>query len=239
MIVGFFCCEPVVHVLNNQVEETGGAIQNAMLYSLSVGGYLHRPCSARILYSLNIWFFLLPGYLIAFALMFFVPKIFLAIAFDSGGVASGTMTATFLLPFATGATLAVGGNVLTDAFGIIAMVAMTPLITIQIMGLIYEIKIRKTEREEEEVLEEIAENIEIEGHIEKDTFIDLQHGTSTTVKEGYESGDSEHIESEKISSDLLVGKQYNDIINDNDYIDFEELEKLVIPEDFDYPFDKK
>ncbi len=244
MIVGFFiiAAEPAVHVLNNQVEEiSGGAIsKNAMLYSLSVGVAISTGLAlVRILYSLNIWFFLLPGYLIAFALMFFVPKIFLAIAFDSGGVASGTMTATFLLPFATGATLAVGGNVLTDAFGIIAMVAMTPLITIQIMGLIYEIKIRKTEREEEEVLEEIAENIEIEGHIEKDTFIDLQHGTSTTVKEGYESGDSEHIESEEISSDLLVGKQYNDIINDNDYIDFEELEKLVIPEDFDYPFDKK
>ena len=73
-------------------------------------------------------------------LAFFVPKIFTAIAFDSGGVASGPMTATFLLPFAMGACQALGGNIITDAFGIVAMVAMTPLITIQIMGLVFQIK---------------------------------------------------------------------------------------------------
>ena len=83
---------------------------------------------------------LIPGYAIALILTFFVPKIFTAIAFDSGGVASGPMTATFLLPFAMGACEASGGNIITDAFGIVAMVAMTPLITIQIMGLIFKIK---------------------------------------------------------------------------------------------------
>ena len=76
----------------------------------------------------------------ALILAFFVPKIFTAIAFDSGGVASGPMTATFLLPFAQGACEAVGGNIVTDAFGVVAMVAMTPLITIQILGVIYKLK---------------------------------------------------------------------------------------------------
>ena len=84
----------------------------------------------------------MPGYALALILTFFVPKIFTAIAFDSGGVASGPMTATFLLPFAMGACGALGGNIITDAFGIVAMVAMTPLITIQVMGLITVLKER-------------------------------------------------------------------------------------------------
>ena len=83
---------------------------------------------------------MIPGYAIALILTFFVPKIFTAIAFDSGGVASGPMTATFLLPFAMGACGAIGGNLITDAFGIIAMVAMTPLITIQVMGMVFKLK---------------------------------------------------------------------------------------------------
>ena len=82
----------------------------------------------------------MPGYGIALGLSFAVPKIFTAIAFDSGGVASGPMTATFLLPFAQGACVAVGGNIVTDAFGVVAMVAMTPLITIQVLGLVYQLK---------------------------------------------------------------------------------------------------
>ena len=86
-----------------------------------------------------MWF-LIPGYAISLVLTFFVPQIFTGIAFDSGGVASGPMTATFLLPLAMGACEAVGGNILTDAFGIVAMVAMTPLLTIQILGLTGRIK---------------------------------------------------------------------------------------------------
>ena len=89
-----------------------------------------------------MWF-LVPGYAIALGTSFFVPKIYTAIAFDSGGVASGPMTATFLLPFAMGACEALGGNIITDAFGIVAMVAMTPLITIQVMGLISKLKEKK------------------------------------------------------------------------------------------------
>ena len=85
----------------------------------------------------------MPGYLSALILTFFTPKIFTAIAFDSGGVASGPMTATFLLPFAMGACLAVGGDVVTDAFGVVAMVAMTPLITIQLLGVLYKKKEKK------------------------------------------------------------------------------------------------
>lgn len=167
MVVGYFivAAEPAVHVLNDQVEEiTGGAVsKNAMMWSLSIGVSLSIGLSLiRVIYSLSIWYFLLPGYLIALILTFFVPNIFIAVAFDSGGVASGTMTATFLLPFAMGATIAVGGNVLTDAFGIIAMVAMAPLVTIQVMGLIYKIKIRNTEEEEEDVIDEIAEELDQE-----------------------------------------------------------------------------
>ena len=89
----------------------------------------------RILTEIPIMWFLVPGYAISLTMTFFVPQIFTGIAFDSGGVASGPMTATFLLPLAMGACDAVGGNIMTDAFGIVAMVAMTPLLTIQLLGL--------------------------------------------------------------------------------------------------------
>ena len=103
--------------------------------------------SIRTLTGISILWFIVPGYFIALVLTFFVPKLFTAIAFDSGGVASGPMTATFLLPFAMGACKAVGGNIITDAFGVVSMVAMTPLITIQTMGLIYRFKESKLQRE--------------------------------------------------------------------------------------------
>ena len=93
-----------------------------------------------MLTGISILWFLVPGYAIALILTVFVSKIFTAIAFDSGGVASGPMTATFLLPFAMGACEALGGNIITDAFGIVAMVAMTPLITIQVMGVVFKLK---------------------------------------------------------------------------------------------------
>ena len=96
----------------------------------------------RVLTGISILWFMIPGYAIAILLSFFVPKIFTSIAFDSGGVASGPMTATFLLPFAMGACEAVGGNITSDAFGVVAMVAMTPLITIQILGVVYRLKQR-------------------------------------------------------------------------------------------------
>ncbi len=145
IIIGYFIvkAEPAVFVLTKQVEElTSGAITaSAMGTSLSLGVAASVGLAMlRVLTGISIMWFLVPGYLIALVLTFFVPKIFTAIAFDSGGVASGPMTATFLLPFAMGACEALGGNIITDAFGIVAMVAMTPLITIQIMGVIFKIK---------------------------------------------------------------------------------------------------
>ena len=147
-VIGFFIvkAEPAVYVLNHQVEEiTDGAISaRAMGISLSVGVCVSVALAMiRVLTGLSILWFLIPGYAIALGLSFVVPKIFTAIAFDSGGVASGPMTATFLLPLAQGACVAVGGNLASDAFGVVAMVAMTPLITIQIMGVINVIKNRK------------------------------------------------------------------------------------------------
>lgn len=147
-LMGYFIvkAEPAVYVLNHQVEEiTDGAIPaKAMGISLSLGVAASVALSmVRVLTGLPILYFLVPGYGIAIGLSFFVPKIFTAIAFDSGGVASGPMTATFLLPFAQGACMAVGGNMVTDAFGVVAMVAMTPLITIQILGLVYRLKKQK------------------------------------------------------------------------------------------------
>lgn len=142
MVIGYFIvkAEPAVYVLKEQVEEiTSGAISGeAMGLSLSLGVSVSIGLAMiRVLTGISIFWFILPGYFIALCLSFFVPKIFTAIAFDSGGVASGPMTATFLLPFAMGACQAVGGNIVRDAFGVVAMVAMTPLITIQVMGAIY------------------------------------------------------------------------------------------------------
>ncbi len=147
-LIGFFIvkAEPAVYVLNHQVEEiTEGAISaRAMGMSLSLGVAASVALAmTRVLTGIPILYFLIPGYAIALGLSFVVPKIFTAIAFDSGGVASGPMTATFLLPLAQGACVAVGGDLAADAFGVVAMVAMTPLITIQILGLITIIKNRK------------------------------------------------------------------------------------------------
>ena len=155
-LIGFFVvfAEPAVHVLNNQVEEiTSGAIsQKMMMTGLSIGVSIALVFSMiRIMAGLNIWFFLVPGYLLALTLTFFTPKSFIAIAFDSGGVAAGTMAAAFLLPFAEGVCNAFGGDVMTGAFGIIAMVAMMPLITIQVIGLIYKVKMRSTTMLEESI----------------------------------------------------------------------------------------
>lgn len=166
MVMGFFivAAEPAVHVLNKQVEDvTGGAIsKKAMLISLSLGVAVSIGIAMiRVLKGISVWYFIVPGYSIALILTFFVPPIFTGIAFDSGGVASGPMTATFMLPFAMGAAEAAGGNILTDAFGLVAMVAMTPLITIQILGVVYNIKMKLNERIEEQIIEESGTDSEI------------------------------------------------------------------------------
>ncbi len=164
MIIGYFivAAEPAVHVLNKQVEEiSDGAIpQKSMQLCLSIGVAVSIGLAMlRILTGLSIFWLLIPGYALSIGLTFFVPKIFTGIAFDSGGVASGPMTATFLLPFAMGACESLGGDILTDAFGIVAMVAMTPLITIQLLGLVYKFQQKKAARQpalpaaEEEIID--------------------------------------------------------------------------------------
>ncbi len=131
--------EPAVHVLNKQVEEvTNRAItKKSMMIALSLGvGVSIGLSMLRIWLDFSILYYVIPGYIISLGLSFFVPPIYTAIAFDSGGVASGPLTSTFILPFAIGACLTCQGEskILTDAFGIVAMVAMTPLITIQLLG---------------------------------------------------------------------------------------------------------
>ena len=141
--------EPAVHVLNKQVEEiTQGTVsKKAMMIALSIGVGLSICLSViRIIFGFSILYYLIPGYLISLGLSFFVPKIYTAIAFDSGGVASGPLTSTFILPFAIGTCVALGGNILSDAFGIVAMVAMTPLITIQLLGFTSIFKKRVSEK---------------------------------------------------------------------------------------------
>ncbi|MEG1527958.1 MAG: DUF1538 domain-containing protein [Clostridia bacterium] len=147
-LIGFFIvvAEPAVHVLNEQVEQISNGLikKKQMMLSLMFGVSLAVALSMlRIVASLSIWWFILPGYAVAFILSLFTPKIYSAIAFDSGGVASGPMTATFLLPFALGVCSAKQGNIFTDAFGIVALVAMTPVVTIQILGLVATIKQKK------------------------------------------------------------------------------------------------
>ena len=144
-LIGYYIvkAEPAVQVLNKQVEDiTNGSIsRSAMNLCLSIGVSASVALAMlRVLTGLNIYFLLIPGYIIALVLTRYVPKVFVGIAFDSGGVASGPMTSTFLLPLAMGACTAVGGNVVTDAFGVVAMVAMAPLIAIQIMGALYQMK---------------------------------------------------------------------------------------------------
>ena len=131
--------EPAIHVLNRQVEAvTGGAVKKrSMLIALSAGVGISIALSViRIIYDFSILYYMVPGYLLSLGLSFFVPKIYTAIAFDSGGVASGPLTSSFILPFIIGICAVLQGEakILTDAFGLVAMVAMTPLITIQALG---------------------------------------------------------------------------------------------------------
>ena len=162
VIMGYFivAAEPAVHVLTKQVEdETSGTVPaKALSLTLSIGVAVSIGIAMlRVLTGISLLWVIVPGYAIALALSFVVPDVFTSIAFDSGGVASGPMTATFLLPFAVGACTAVGGNVVKDAFGLVALVAMTPLIAIQILGLVYK---RKYDKRSEEVISDASEGEE-------------------------------------------------------------------------------
>lgn len=153
--------EPAVQVLNNQIEEmTHGLIsRSAISLTLSIGVSLAVGLSVlRVVTSLSIYWIVIPGYLVALILTFFVPDLFVGIAFDSGGVASGAMTSTFLLPLAMGASLSLGGNVVQDAFGVVALVALSPLLGIQFMGLIYKIKLKRASNKKQIEQEETWES---------------------------------------------------------------------------------
>lgn len=154
LIIGFvlgvatILAEPAVHVLTQQIEDvTSGYVKRpAVLVSLSagVGGAVLLSVIRIIVPSVQLWHYLLPGYLISLGLMFFAPKLFVGIAFDAGGVATGPMTATFILAFIQGAAGAFeGADVIIDGFGMIAMVAMMPIITLQMLGLIFSIRSKK------------------------------------------------------------------------------------------------
>lgn len=176
MLIGYYIvkAEPAIQVLNHQVEGvTNGAVSaKSMNRCLSVGVAVSVGLSMlRVLTGLPIHLIIIPGYVIALILTRFVPKMFVGIAFDSGGVASGPMTTTFLLPLCIGACEALGGNMMTDAFGVVALVALTPLIAIQIMGLQYRHKLKKTEK----------------AALQKGAFADTEDDI-IEFEEGYEDG---------------------------------------------------
>lgn len=173
MLIGYYIvkAEPAIQVLNHQVENvTDGAISvKAMNRSMSIGVAISIGLAMlRIIWGIPIQFIIIPGYVIALVMSLFVPKMFVGIAFDSGGVASGPMTSTFLLPLSIGVCQALDGNIMTDAFGVVALVALTPLIAIQIMGIVYKIK--------------TSEHLKLIGHgadipVDGDDIIDLEEGT--------------------------------------------------------------
>lgn len=149
-VIGYFIvkAEPAIQVLNHQVQTvTNGTISaKAMNRCLSIGVSVSVGLSIlRVLAGIPIQYIIIPGYIVALVMSRIVPRMFVGIAFDSGGVASGPMTTTFLLPLSIGVCEAIGGNLMTDAFGVVALVALTPLIAIQIMGLVYKFKTSKTQ----------------------------------------------------------------------------------------------
>lgn len=169
-LIGYYIvkAEPAIQVLNHQVEAvTNGAISVKMMNRCMQIGVAASVGLAmlRVLTGISIQWFVIPGYIIALVLSCMVPDIFIGIAFDSGGVASGPMTSTFLLPLSIGVCEALGGNLMTDAFGVVALVALTPLIAIQLMGLVYK---AKTAKRTQSVPAAIADDC--------DMIVDLEEG---------------------------------------------------------------
>jgi len=167
MLLGWFIisAEPAVAVLEEQVETVSAGAIPGRAIKLSLSAAIAAAMGAamlRVVTGISILWFLVPGYSIALILSFFVPDIYTAIAFDSGGVASGPLTATFMLRFMIGASAALGGSVLRDAFGAVAMVAMMPLISVQAVGLIYGRRAKRTAAVEEYGDSDIVELWEVE-----------------------------------------------------------------------------
>ena len=169
MLIGYYIvkAEPAIQVLNHQVQNvTNGSISaKSMNLFLSVGVSASVGLAMlRSITGISIYWIVIPGYAIALALSRIVPEMFVGIAFDSGGVASGPMTSTFLLPLCIGVSAALDGNIMTDAFGVVALVAMTPLIAIQVMGLMYKLKLKKSEETPVPVTADTADEIlDLEG----------------------------------------------------------------------------
>ena len=196
MIVGYFivAAEPAVQVLQKQVEDvTSGAIpKRALSFSLEIGVAVSVGIAMlRVITGVSIIYPIAIGYALAIILSFFVPEIFTSIAFDSGGVASGTMTATFLLAFSIGTCEAVGGNIITDAFGMVAMVAMTPLIAIQILGLVYKSRIKSAAKATEAT---------------EETIVDFDDATSS--------------DAQALSEDTMSMSRTTTVVFDTEIIDF-------------------
>ena len=159
-VIGFLVvfAEPAIKILTNEVEEiTEGSItSNIMRIAISIGVIMALILAIlRVLYQIPIFWFLVVSYALAMLLTFFSPKMFTAIAFDAGGSVCGPLTATFILPFVIGICLASNGNIMLDAFGLIAFIATSPLITIQILGIIFKIKTKQEINKEidEEIIE--------------------------------------------------------------------------------------
>jgi hypothetical protein len=149
-VLGFVTifAEPAVHVLTHQIETvTSGSIKRGIIFaalSIGVGAAVALSMIRILVPGIELWHYILPGFGLAVILSFFVPELFVGIAFDSGGVASGPMTATFVLAFSQGVSSSIpGSNMLQDAFGMISIVAMMPIITIELLGLISKIKNRR------------------------------------------------------------------------------------------------
>jgi hypothetical protein len=247
VLMGFFIvlAEPAVHVLVDSVEDmTGGAIaKHTMLRAFSISvGISVGLAMLRVITEISIWWVLLPGYGLAIVLSFFVPKVFTAVAFDSGAVASGPMTATFLLPFTMGACAAVGGDIMMDAFGVVAMVAMTPLFTVQIIGLMYDRRMKATKAEEQEEMGTLA------GQMEDAEFVDWgvmplsaetggagggsgsgglqdENVQDDFVQDSYaQEADMDFVASPEWVQAIHTEELHKQVRMDNNYIDFDECE---------------
>ncbi|GHU63600.1 membrane protein [Clostridia bacterium] len=225
-IMGYFIvlAEPAVHVLVEEVEAlTAGAISKPVMtraFSISIAIAI-ALAMVRVLTGLSIWWILVPGYALAIILTKFSPKIFTAVAFDSGAVASGPMTATFVLPFTMGVCEAAGGNIMMDAFGVVALVAMTPLFTVQIVGLVYKRKMAAAASDETEALESISQTIEeqkIKERWGRSEYSDEESRFDAEVDMDYAASPEW---AEEVISDQIVRK----IAKDDDYIDFDLLEE--------------
>jgi len=165
-LIGYFIvkAEPAIQILNHQIQTvTNGVVSaQAMNRCLSIGVSVSVGLAMlRIITGISIQWIIIPGYIIALIMSKFVPKIFVGIAFDSGGVASGPMTSTFLLPLCIGVCEMLGGNVMTDAFGVVALVALTPLIAVQIMGLAYRYRMAKIQSAVAEDVISVADDDDI------------------------------------------------------------------------------